>query len=70
MDTKSITKLLLFQLLSTFKLKKKTLSFTILTYKICDISEYYYIMFVLLIISGCDLRNYHKSVKGHKEVAT
>lgn len=31
-------------------------------------SEYYYIIFVLVIISICDLKNDHKVVKDHKKV--
>lgn len=31
-------------------------------------SEYYYIIFVLVIISICDLKNDHKVVKDHRGV--
>lgn len=45
-----------------FKLFKQTLLFIIFAYKVCDVSEYYYMMFAFLIISisVCDLKCYQK----------
>lgn len=48
-----------------FKLFKQTLLFIIFAYKVCDVSEYYYMMFAFLIISisVCDLKCYQKNDK-------
>lgn len=62
---KKITKQVICQLLSTFKLSKHYHLQFFCIQKICDISEYYHIVLTLVVIWETTIKN----VKDHKEVA-